>query len=270
MIAWLAPGQGMERPKMGRDVARAHPSAAALLEGLDAGLHGTARVQPALVAVSLGAARVLMEAGVRCDVVCGHSLGELAAWSIAGGATAREAITLARARGQAMADAAARAPGGMWALPGSARAWPDHLQVAVDNPGQVVLSGRLPGPIGATPIPTEGAWHSPLMQPAVPALQRALHAIPVRALRTPVVRNVNGEISQEDSVLRADLEGQLTRPVRWTAVLRRLASLGVRDAVLLGPGRHLARHLAEVLPEVRVHRTDRASDVRATVQALAS
>lgn len=267
MIAWLAPGQGAERPGMGRCL-RSWPEAAALLDLLEPGLHGTDRVQPALVATALGTAAALTELGVRCDVVAGHSVGELAAWSLAGGATAEEALDLARVRGRAMAEAAAQCPGGMWALDALPSPMPEGLVLAVHNPGQWVLSGPGPAPPGARPVPVSGPWHSPAMGAAAPALTEALARIPARTLQLPLISNHDGAVVREDAVVRAHLVQQLTHPVRWTRCLQTLGELGCTDVVLLGPGRSLAAGLRAVLPGVRVHRTEREADLRETARAL--
>lgn len=259
MIAFLAPGQGMERPGMGRDVADHWPEAAALLAlAPGAVLHATSEVQPALTAVALGAAAALAAEGVRPDMVAGHSVGALAAWALAGGYVASDAVELARARGRAME--AVGAPGGLWVLDGDV---PPGMVVAVENPGQTLIAG--PSYVGVR-VPTSGPWHSPAMRPAVPAFAAALAALPARPLDVPVV--MDGRVCRADADVRGALVAQVAGPVRWTATLAALGALGVTDAVLLGPGKVLARHLALALPGVRVHRTDRAADVREAARAL--
>ncbi|MCO4746705.1 MAG: ACP S-malonyltransferase [Proteobacteria bacterium] len=252
---------------MGRDVARAWPSAARLLESVAPGLHGTELVQPALTAVALGAASVLRDAGVPCQVTAGHSVGELAAWAVAGGIAFDQAIDLARARGDAMAAAARDQPGGMWAFPAAPEPLPEGLQVAVYNPGQCVLSGPGPCPTGR-PVPTSGAWHSPAMEAARAPFAAALEAVPRQPLALPVVSNRDGSIVRDDDAFRAHLLGQLTHAVHWESVLVTLRASGVTDLVILGPSKVLTAPLRTFWPEVRVHRTDRARDLRATVTAL--
>ncbi|MBW2253306.1 MAG: ACP S-malonyltransferase [Deltaproteobacteria bacterium] len=270
VVAWLAPGQGMERPGMGRDVAEHWPEAAHLLVLVAAGvsgprLDGTDAVQPALTAVALGAAAALRARGLQPDVVAGHSVGELAAWAVAGGVRPIEAVRLARVRGEAMREAALGSPGGLWAL--APEDVPDPLPagtcVAVENPGQIVLAGFFPPGPCAIPVATTGPWHSPAMAAAVPALEAALTALPVRRLGVPLVSNHTGKLVTDDATVRAHLVAQLTHPARWTAVLATLADLGVTDVVLLGPGRVLAHHVRAALPKARIHRTDRSSAILA-------
>ena len=169
-----------------------------------------------------------------------------------------------------MARAAAAEPGGMWAF--DEDCVPEHLPhevvVAVHNPGQVVVSGPEPGPPGGRRVATSGAWHSPAMGQARAALATAVAAVPRRALAVPLVSNHDGRAATDDAVVRAHLVAQLTSPVRWTEVLATLSAMGVTDAVVLGPGKVLASQLRRACPEVRVHRTDRAADIRATVRVL--
>jgi [acyl-carrier-protein] S-malonyltransferase len=259
VIAWLAPGQGAERAGMSRAVA-----GSPLVASLEPGLHDTGLVQPALVATALAIAEVLLGEGVPCDVVAGHSVGELAAWALAGGAAFPEAVALARVRGRAMASAGA---GQLWAV-GDAEPVPDGWTLAVENPGQRVICGVGAPPVGARPLPTTGPWHSPAMASAVGPFQAALAALPSRPLVRPLVSGQDGRDTRDDAVARRNLAAQLTSPLRWTAVLARLGALGVTDVVTLGPGKLLAAHVAAALPEVRVHRTDRAPDLEAAVQGL--
>ncbi|MCB9684858.1 MAG: ACP S-malonyltransferase [Alphaproteobacteria bacterium] len=269
MIAFLAPGQGAERPGMGRELAARWPVAAEILGALEPGLHDTALVQPALVATALATAAVLEELDVRCELAAGHSVGEVAAWALAGGATAGDAVGLARARGRAMSAAARACGGGMWAVTTVPEPLADGLVVAVHNPGQTVLSGVGAPPRGAVVLPTSGPWHSPWMRPAVAPFAAALEALPRRTLRCPLVRGQDGRVTSDDDVARAGLVAQLVSPLGWTGVLGTLGELGVTDVVLLGPGKLLATHLATAIPQVRVHRTDRARDLDATATALA-
>lgn len=244
-VAWLCPGQGMEQPGSwsgplldlaseltGVDVARA-----ARLGGRE--LLDTAVAQPTLVAVSLSCAPPRLP-----DVLAGHSLGELTAWALAGGATAEDAVRLAAARGSAMAEAARRHPGGMRAvrpeeLPDPL---PPGLVVAVENPDNVVLSGpheALRALRVGTPLPTGGAWHSPAMAEAVGPFAAALERLPRRPLLTRLLL-CDGTDAADDARARQGLVARITGPVRWRTVLRRLEA---DEVVVLGPAKVLRHHL---------------------------
>lgn len=243
--AWLCPGQGMEQPGAwsgpllelaseltGVDLPRA-------LRTGDRALLDTAVAQPALVAVTLSCA----PAG-RPDVLAGHSLGELTAWALAGGASPEDAVRLATVRGRAMAEAARRHPGGMRAVRHAdlPTVLPPGLVLAVDNPDGVVLSGdhaALRALTLGTPVATGGAWHSPAMAEARGPFAAALDALPRRGLHTRLIL-CDGHEARDDAHARQGLVDRITGPVRWTEALRRLDAEVV---VILGPAKVLRHHL---------------------------
>lgn len=220
-IALLFGGQGTEMPGMGLALAREHAEADALLRhasalvGIDAhdalangspALARTSVIQPLLAAVGLGAWSALADAGITPSHVAGHSLGEVAAWSVAGAFDARAAVGLAAARGRLMEREAALHPGGMVAIVGSEASVLEHVQavnalgssgspaspgshgshglpgtddarslvIAAHNaPTEWTLSGAAPAlaaiaaRIATTRLAVAGAWHSPAMASAV-------------------------------------------------------------------------------------------------------
>jgi [acyl-carrier-protein] S-malonyltransferase len=182
----------------------------------------------------------------------GHSLGEYAALVAAGALAFEDALLLVDERAQAMAEAARLRPGGMVALLGGDGAAVSELarrlglMVANDNaPGQVVLSGAMEAVIAAEEAAREetgararrldvgGAFNSPLMEPAAQRLRAALARTPVQASRIPVY--ANGSAAPFADV-RAELAGNLLRPVRWRETLLALRAAGVERFVELGPG----------------------------------
>ncbi len=288
MNAWLAPGQGMEQARMGLELASRHAAAelldlasevtgrdvSRLLERGGPHMSRTEVVQPALTAVALGAASVLLRAGLSPGVAAGHSAGEISAWSVAGGLTPHDAIRLSAARGAAMAAAGAR--GGMRAL----RPAREHLAAALSasgaalavlNPGdEAVLSGspdelRALASFPTVAVATRGPWHSPHLATAAPAFAAALEATPSRPLRAPFVSNHTGELTHD---VAPHLLAQLTSTVRWAGCLQTMLEMGVTDVILLGPGKHLQRHVRLAMPRARVHRTDDLPSLTATLEAL--
>jgi [acyl-carrier-protein] S-malonyltransferase len=276
---WLAPGQGMERVGMGLAVAAGCAEAARLIDVASAAAGADLRrwlqapgrdaertelAQPAWVAVALGAAAALREAGFAPDIVAGHSLGELAAWSIAGGCAPEEAVRLAAARGRAMAAAARAAPGGMRAVAWEAldRA-PPGLTLAVENPDVAVLSGPTDAlaqcPLGVR-VPTGGPWHSPAMCAAEPAVRDALAAVPARPLHTALISHGPGAPVDDDGA-RAALAA-LSARVRWREVLARVVAAAPRVVVVLGPAKVLRHHL-RLVTDARVVGLERMEDLAA-------
>jgi [acyl-carrier-protein] S-malonyltransferase len=214
---------------------------------------GTAEQQPALLLCSICAwEHWRAEADEPAVAAAGHSLGEYAALVAAGALQFDDALSLVDRRGAAMAEAAEQRAGGMVALLGgedqAARALAGQLGLTVANdnaPGQLVLSGALDAIAEAEERARErtgararrldvgGAFHSPLMEPAAERLRAALEATPVSAPRIPVYSNSTAAPFAD---VRAELAGNLLRPVRWRETLLALRAAGVERFVELGPG----------------------------------
>lgn len=212
---------------------------------------GTRTQQPALFLCSMAQWASREDHETDPLAAAGHSLGEYAALTAAGAIDFEDGVRLVRARAQAMADAAAREPGGMVALLGGERddvyelAADLELSLANDNaPGQIVLSGRMrgidaavrrAGDIGcrARKLDVAGAFHSPLMAPAADALREALDATPIREPVFPVLSNGSTRPFED---IRAELAENLLKPVRWREILLELQAMGATDYVECGPG----------------------------------
>jgi [acyl-carrier-protein] S-malonyltransferase len=223
-------------------------------------LRQTYIAQPAIFCVSVAALRALEAAGApRPAFVAGHSLGEFSALVAAGALSFEAGLLLVARRAEAMQRAADARPGSMSSVLGlsaegvgmavEATAQDQVLAVANDNaPGNVVVSGewsaleRLPAAakeLGAkrvVPLNVGGAFHSPLMAPAVETFQPHLAAAPLRDPLIPVVANATAEPVTSAEELRELLARQLTGRVRWTESVRRMAALGVGTFVEVGPG----------------------------------
>lgn len=303
MIAFLAPGQGAEHRGMGLSVASVSSAAAAVLDeassvlgkdvpallsrgGRDL-LHPEV-AQVAVAAVALGAAAALREHGVAPGVCMGHSAGELAAACTAGHFEVRHALTAYEVRARAMTAAAKSRRGGMATLDGS----PDELTRAIalgEEHGTLVEAGCLApnrwllagdeaalraASVHAPLVPLEaaGAWHSPLMEPAVAPFREALLAAPPSP--TPhlaiFVSNDDAQITPPAEVV-SRLCAQLTRPMRFAESLRTLARLAPIHVVMLGPARTLRALLrlsfGSALP-FALHGTESAEELADTVRDL--
>ena len=262
--AALFPGQGSHTPDMRELVARLDPD---LLERVIelVGEDPFARVeqstrfaQPAIFCASLAAYDAL---GLEPGAAAGHSLGELAALAAAGVLDREDALRLVVLRGRLMAEA--DDTGSMLALVGAteeeAREIAAHAGVTVANdnaPGQVVLSGARAALAVAEedardhgrrtiPLDVAGAFHSPLMEPAVAPFRAALEEVEISAPRFPVLSCTT---AQPFADVRAELAAALTRPVRWRETMLALDAAGVRRYVEVGPGKVLARLGKRILP----------------------
>jgi [acyl-carrier-protein] S-malonyltransferase len=241
-------------------------------EGPESELERTVNAQPALLCASIAALRAAEEAvGALAEptAAAGHSLGEFTAITAAGALQFPDALRLVRRRGELMQ--AADPSGGMAAVLGlnmdavAAAIGGTGVIVANDNaPGQVVVSGpkdalprasealRAAGAKRVLPLRVSAAFHSPAMRQVAPELARAIAATPFRALRYPVITNVDGEVHEHASELPELLERQVWSPVRWVAVVRRAAALGADSFVEFGPGAVLTGLVRRIIPGARI------------------
>jgi [acyl-carrier-protein] S-malonyltransferase len=253
--ALLFPGQGSHSEGMHEPFAD-HPLLARGIEVLGFNpfndlAEGTRTQQPALFLCSMAQWASRDHHEVQPFAAAGHSLGEYAALTAAGAIDFEDGVRLVRARAEAMADAAARQPGGMVAMLGGDRdlvydlALELGLSLANDNaPGQIVLSGSLDAvdaavqradTIGcrARKLAVAGAFHSPLMAPAADALRAALDATPIREPAFPVLSNGSTRPFED---IRTELAENLLKPVRWREILIELDAQGATNYVECGPG----------------------------------
>jgi [acyl-carrier-protein] S-malonyltransferase len=254
-------------------------------------LRQTYIAQPALFATSVAALRALEAAGVRPDYVAGHSLGEFTALVAAGVVSFEAGLTLVARRAEAMQRAADAQPGSMSSVLGLSRegvemavdkaAQGDVLAVANDNaPGNVVVSGQWPAlerlpaaakELGAKrvmPLNVGGAFHSPLMAPAVDDFWPHLASAPLADPEVPLVANATADVVTSAAQLRDLLARQLTGPVRWVETVRRLVALGVDTFVEVGPGTVLSGLVRRSADGVRVLNAADAAGVQAVADAL--
>ena len=255
-------------------------------------LRQTYIAQPAIFCVSVAALRALEAAGVAPPAyVAGHSLGEFSALVAAGALSFEAGLLLVARRAEAMQRAADARPGSMSSVLGlsaegvemavEATAQDQVLAVANDNaPGNVVVSGewaaleRLPAAakeLGArrvVPLNVGGAFHSPLMAPAVKVFQPHLAAAPLRDPAIPVVANATAEPVTSADELRELLARQLTGRVRWTESVRRMVALGVDTFIEVGPGTVLGGLIKRSVEGTRVLSAANAEGVAAVVDAM--
>jgi [acyl-carrier-protein] S-malonyltransferase len=294
--AYIFPGQGSQAVGMGKaladqfgvarevfdavDAALGEKLSRTVFEGPEAELTLTANAQPALMAVSLAAVRVLeSEAGLdlpkSAKFVAGHSLGEYSALCAAGALTIEDAARLLRLRGAAMQAAVPVGEGAMAALIGvelagakaiakeAADATGAVCQVANDNGGgQVVLSGakaavekameisKAHGVKRAVPLPVSAPFHCALMQPAADAMREALAGAAIARPVVPVVANVTAAAVDEPEDIRRLLVEQVTGTVRWRESVLFMAQAGVTKFVECGAGKVLAGLLKRIDPNV--------------------
>ena len=270
MIAFIFPGQGAQKVGMGRALADAFPICRETFDEADAALGEplsriifdgpedqltlTEHTQPAILAVSTAAARFLVAAGT-------FAFGD--------------ALRLVRRRGRFMQEAVPAGEGAMAAILGLdadkvAQACAEAAQGDVVSPanmngaGQVVIAGardavarageraKALGARRVIPLAVSAPFHCALMKPAEDRLAPELRAIQAAAPRVPIVANVDAEPKRDASAAIEALVQQVSSPVRWEAVIRRLASEGVTTYVEVGPGTVLSGLVRKIHREATV------------------
>jgi [acyl-carrier-protein] S-malonyltransferase len=298
----MCPGQGAQRVGMGKDLAERFPAArdtfAAIDEALGSSLSRlmwqgpeddltlTHNTQPAILAHSAAVLAVVGERLGPAAAAAGHSLGEYSAHIAAGTLTAVDAARLVRRRGELMFTAGQERPGAMAAVLGLATeeveaacdeaSGADGIAVAanLNAPDQTVISGD---PAGVTragerckargakrviPLKVSGAFHSPLMAPAVDGLREALTEASFADPMFPVIANASGEAVRTGLDAKRLLVDQLTAPVRWVACMQAAAGLAPGATFIeIGPGNVLAGLVKRIVPAAKTVTLGTADEV---------
>jgi [acyl-carrier-protein] S-malonyltransferase len=249
-------------------------------------LNRTSVFQPMLTAMTIGIHRARVESGVAPDFVAGHSVGELAACAAAGALHDDDAVRLAAYRGELMERMAARTPGGMIAVRGSASEIETAIEkgcahgrvclAAHNGPDEWVLSGDLAAlrAIGAmmpvTPLDTPGPWHSAAMAEAIEPYREELRRAMRGSLSIPMLSNRTGDVVDDAGTLVGLLAGQMTAPVQWHRTMRTLHNEGVTRVIVCGPGKSLRRFARAAIPDVTIDVLADPSDLPRGAAASAS
>ena len=309
MIAFIFPGQGAQKVGMGKaladafpicrqtlaeaDEALGEPLSQLIFEGPEDLLTLTENAQPAILAVSIAASRLLESHGIVPAYVAGHSLGEYSANVAAGTLDFSDAVATVRRRGRYMQEAVPVGAGAMAAILGSdvdtvtraceeAAAGEVVSPANINGPGQVVIAGaaaavqraceraKALGAKRVVPLSVSAPFHCALMKPAEDRLGPELRALPVRDPRIPVIANVDAEPKRDASSAVEALVRQVSAPVRWEAVVRRLASEGVTTYVEVGPGTVLSGLVKKIHPDSRIVSFGSPADLAAVVAACST
>ena len=274
------------------DEALGEPLTRVIFDGPEAQLTLTENTQPAILAVSTAAARLLASRGLAPAFVAGHSLGEYSANVAASTFGFGDALRLVRRRGRYMQEAVPAGEGAMAAILGLdadrvAQACTDAANGEVvsaanlNGGGQIVIAGardavarageraKALGARRVIPLAVSAPFHCALMKPAGDRLAPELRAIQAQTPRVPIVANVDAEPKRDAQAAIEALVLQVSSPVRWEAVVRRLASEGVTTYVEVGPGTVLSGLVRKIHREATIVSFGGPDDLAAVETALA-
>jgi [acyl-carrier-protein] S-malonyltransferase len=278
-VAYVFPGQGAQTVGMGKDLydsfdsikvlfkqadaAVGFPLSRICFEGPEEELRKTSNAQPALVAVSIACLKAAQEvAGKTLPApifMAGHSLGEYTALAAANAIDFGTAVYLAKERGRLMYEAGLKRPGRMMAMMGIEEAVLAEICqqtvtviANINSPGQLVISGasenitkaaelaKARGGVRAIPLQVSGAFHSPLMQPAVDGMTQVLAKVTFKDPAVPIIANVTAQPLTSASQIKDELLKQLCSGVQWQRSVEYMLKQGASKFIEIGPGKVLA------------------------------
>ena len=278
-VAYIFPGQGAQTVGMGKDLydnfdsvkllfkqadeAVGFPLTKIFFEGPEEELKKTSNAQPALVAVSIACLKAAQEVGGKNlpapSYTAGHSLGEYTALAATSVIDFSTAVYLAKERGRLMYEAGLKTPGGMMAMIGIEEAVLAEICketgtviANINSPSQLVISGALEniakagemakakGAARAIPLQVSGAFHSPLMQPAVDGMTKILAKVNFKDPSAPIIANVTAQPLTQGNQIKEELLKQLCSSVQWQRSVEYMVENGVGKFIEIGPGKVLA------------------------------
>ena len=306
-LAFVFPGQGSQYVGMGKDLsaefalaretfAEADDALGFSLSGLcfdgpEADLKLTENTQPAILAASIAALRVLeAETPLRPAFVAGHSLGEYSALVAVGALRFNDAVKVVHARGRLMQQAVPAGQGAMAVVLGLEMDAVDAVCVDAacgevvspanfNGAGQVVIAGaksaveramalaKERGAKRVLDLPVSAPFHCQLMHPAAEGLERRLHDIAVQPFDIGVITNAEADVNRSAARVKALLIEQAVRPVRWEESVKKLVALNCHRAIEIGPGKILKGLMKRIAPNMELENFETPQDLSKVVAA---
>jgi [acyl-carrier-protein] S-malonyltransferase len=303
-IAFIFPGQGSQKVGMGKDFYKNFPKIrnyfdiASEIVGFDIKkicfngplkiLSQTNITQPVILLISYIIAQIIMKEGIYPDVVCGHSLGEYSALTIAEAFSFVDAMKLVKKRGQFMWEADRKSSGAMAAIIGLS---PDEVIKICENfsgkfypanfnsPKQVVISGAKSdleeitalfykeGAKRVIPLSVTVASHTPLISDVGKKIEEELKEVKIGKLKFPFLSAVNVKYLKQDEI-KEILVKQITSPVLWLNCVKRMIKDGVNCFIEVGPKNILSGLVSRINSEVKTLNVEDIETLRRTLKEM--
>ena len=244
-------------------------------QGPEEELKNTANAQPAILTISVILFRLIQKYNIKPTVVAGHSLGEYSALVASSSIKFEDAVKLVRKRGEYMQNATPIGTGSMLAIIGLKEVEVIKLCQEVadlgiveianyNSPTQIVVSGEIKpleklmeiakarGARKVIPLKVSAPFHSSLMELAKNKLANYLQNIDIRDPEIPLICNVNADYVRNREEVKSALIEQMTHPVKWVDIIKKMNLEGINYFIELGPGKVLGGLIKQILPQAKI------------------
>ncbi len=261
------------------------------LEGPEEELTKTINAQPAMLTMSIILYKLLQKNNINPDIVAGHSLGEYSALVAASSIEFKEAVRLVRKRGQYMQTATPLGTGSMAAIISLQKDKIEELIKKVskfgtievanyNSPYQIVVSGKSEvinkllilgeeeEEINIVPLKVSAPFHSSLMKKAKENLAGYIKNVNIQDPQIPVICNVTADYVMTKEEIKDALIEQVTHPIKWVDIIKRINSEGINYFIEVGPGNVLKKLIKQILPRVKVYNVCDSESLEKVIKKL--